>query len=97
MARRAAKADRNQPEIVATFRQLGATVKHLHMVGQGCPDILVGYKSVNYLVEIKDGLLPPSGQKLTGPEAKFFDEWRGQVDIVNTNEAAARLLGIDWK
>ena len=92
MARRAAKADANQPDIVQTFRDLGATVQHLHTVGMGCPDIIVGFRGVNYLVEIKDGSKPPSGQKLTPPEQYFFDHWNGQVCIVNSPDAAANLL-----
>ena len=53
MPRRAAKVDLNQKEIVKHFRSLGATVAHTHMIGQGYPDITVGYRGTNYMVEIK--------------------------------------------
>ena len=94
MVRRAAKADDNQPEIVATFRSAGATVTHLHMVGMGCPDILVGWRGVNLLVEIKDGSKIPSKQKLNKMEKRWHDEWKGQVAIVNSSDAALNLLGL---
>jgi len=78
----AKKADRNQPEIVKAFRDLGCTVQHLHTVGKGCPDILVGYEGFNYLIEIKDGEKPPSARKLTKDEKEWHDKWLGQVDVI---------------
>ena len=83
-ARRAAKVDVNQPAIVADIRALGWTVQHLHSLGQGCPDILVGAEGTNYLFEIKnpeyyDGKLPDD-------EKEWHDMWRGQVDVVETIE-----------
>lgn len=94
MARRAAKVDDNQPDIVSTFRDAGATVTHLHMVGMGCPDIIVGWRGVNLLVEIKDGSKIPSKQKLTKMEKAWHDAWKGQVAIVNSPDAALNLLGL---
>lgn len=52
MARR---IDENQPEIVKTFRQLGASVLILSNLGKGCPDICCGIFGKNYLFEIKNG------------------------------------------
>ena len=52
--RRAAKVDDNQAEIVATLRYVGCSVTSLASIGRGCPDIVVGYNGVNYLLEIKD-------------------------------------------
>lgn len=38
-----ARADENQPAIVKAIRdRSGGEVQHLHMVGEGCPDIMVG-------------------------------------------------------
>lgn len=92
MTRRAAKADANQPEIVAAFRAMGATVQHLHAVGAGCPDLLVGWQGRNLLVEVKDGAKAPSARKLTPAEVEFHEAWRGQVAIVETVEDAAAVL-----
>ncbi len=51
--RRAAKIDRNHVEIVAALRGVGASVQDLAAVGKGCPDLLVGYRGQNYVIEVK--------------------------------------------
>ena len=89
----AKRVDGNQAEIVETFRAVGATVQHLHTIGRGCPDILVGYRGVNYIVEIKDGSKPPSKRQLTPDEIAWHQLWRGQVSIVKNNDDALRLIG----
>jgi hypothetical protein len=86
------RIDANQREIVAACRACGATVLILSNVGKGCPDLLIGYHGVNYLVEIKDGSKPPSQQKLTPAERLFFDSWRGKAFIIRTVNDAIRLL-----
>lgn len=60
--RRRAHTDRNQPAIVAALRGIGATVQPLHAVGQGCPDLLVGYRGVPL-----PGLPAPPGGVPAGP------------------------------
>lgn len=90
--RRAAKTDDNQAMIVAAFRGAGATVTDTSAVGQGFPDLVVGYKKKNLLVEVKDGSKPPSARKLTPAQVKFHGEWRGTVHIVETVEQALELL-----
>lgn len=47
------RVDANQRSIVADLRAIGATVEDLHEVGDGCPDIAVGFRGQNYLFEIK--------------------------------------------
>ncbi len=88
-ARRAAKIDVNQPEIVARIRDLGWSVQHLHMVGRGCPDIMVGARGKNYLFEIKN---PESTGKLTADEQEWHDCWHGQVSIVETIEDVLEVV-----
>lgn len=90
--RRAAKTDRNQIEIVRALRQAGASVQPLHMVGEGVPDLLVGFRGVNLVMEVKDGMLPPSRQKLTQDERGWHDSWRGQKSIVADVSQALALL-----
>lgn len=89
---RAARIDKNQPAIVALFRKLGASVLHLHTLGGGAPDIAVGYRGRNALVEIKDGDKPPSAQKLTPDEEAFHRDWRGQVAIIRTEAEVVAFL-----
>ncbi len=93
MARKASRVDRNQSEIVLALRKAGATVQHLHTVGQGCPDILAGYQGRNILFEIKDGEKKPSERKLTPDEVKWHSAWNGQVSIVLSAEDALWELG----
>ena len=90
--RTAARVDANQSEIVEALRQIGATVQPLHQVGKGCPDLLVGFRGVNILLEVKDGNKPPSARKLTEAEYAWHVDWRGQVAIVNSIEEAIHVL-----
>lgn len=91
--RRKARVDDNQPEIVMALRMAGATVQSIATVGGGCPDILVGFRGKNYLMEIKDGSKPPSARKLTSHETKWHKEWRGQVAVVESIEDALIAIG----
>lgn len=92
--RRASQVDRNQAEIVHALRKAGATVQHLHTIGQGCPDILVGKDGRNILFEIKDGEKKPSERKLTPDEVKWHSAWKGQVSIVLSAEDALWEMGL---
>lgn len=87
--------DNNQSRIVSALRQAGATVTTLHEVGRGCPDLLVGFRGRNYLMEIKDGRKVPSRRRLTETQIIWHAHWRGQVDIVNSVEEALDLINID--
>ena len=90
--RRAAKIDDNQNEIVKALRQSGASVQTLAAVGQGVPDILVGYRGRNLCVEIKDGGKCPSKRKLTADQVKWHSEWKGQVCVVESVDEAVALI-----
>lgn len=90
--RRAAKIDSNQPAIVQILRQLGCTVQHLHTIGKGCPDILIGINGLNILAEIKDGNKPPSQRNLTPDEKEWHLNWRGQVSIIESVDDAINLV-----
>ena len=87
------RVDSNQPAIVKALRAVGATVVHVHEVGHGFGDILVGRNGINYLMEIKDGDKPPSKRKLTPDEQIFHQWWRGQVEIVNSPAEALLVIG----
>lgn len=89
------RVDANQREIVEGLRKVGATVEHLHTIGKGCPDILVGYKRwngrhMNYLMEIKHG----KGQ-LTPDEHDWHEKWNGQVAVVRTVREALGIIGVE--
>ena len=92
--RRAARVDANQRQVVAALRGAGASVQLLHAVGEGCPDLLVGHRGVNYLIEVKDGQKPPSAQKLTPQQEIWHRDWRGHRVVVNSPEAALAAIGV---
>jgi hypothetical protein len=86
------RVDDNQKIIVKTFRQLGYEVVHTHTLGSGFPDIIIcSPKGRMELVEIKDGLNPPSKQKLTVHEEKFHAIWPRKVYIINSIEAVLKM------
>jgi hypothetical protein len=81
------RVDANQGEIVAALRAMGAHCQDLHNVGQGCPDILVGFRQRNYLFEIK----APNG-RLTIQESMWRLKWDGQVDTIKTADEAIAVI-----
>jgi hemin uptake protein HemP len=81
------RADANQAAIVLALRKLGYSVQHLHTVGGGCPDIVVGHEGKNYLFEIKT-----RGGKLTQDESIFHEVWRGQVNVIYRVEDALAIM-----
>lgn len=91
--RRAAKIDRNQPDIVKALRYAGATVQPIHTIGKGCPDLLVGFRGENYILEIKDGSKPPSQRELTDDEKKWIENWKGKARVVSTIDEALDAVG----
>lgn len=87
-----ARTDANQTEIVKALRSIGASVTVLSSVGKGVPDILVGFKGINLLMEIKDGNKPPSARKLTPDEMQWHSTWNGQKAVVNNVDEAIQLV-----
>ena len=53
MARRACKVDANHAAIVKALRQIGAEVTDLSGNGNGVPDLLVAFRGMFFLLEIK--------------------------------------------
>jgi len=91
--RTAAKVDKNQAEVVAALRKVGASVQSLASIGKGCPDLLVGYHGILYLMEIKDGSNVPSKQLLTDDQKKWHEAWTGSpVYVVRSIDQALRIL-----
>lgn len=89
------KIDANHNDIVLALRKCGASVVSLAGVGEGVPDLLVGFRGVTCLVEIKDGTKPPSQRKLTEAQIRFHSEWNGgTLSIVDSVDAALRILKV---
>lgn len=91
--RRAAKVDANQTEIVKALRQVGASVQSLAATGKGVPDLLVGFRGKNLLLEVKDGGKAKSARKLTPDQIEWHQGWRGHVAVVESAEQAIKVLG----
>lgn len=91
---RQSRVDANQSAIVQALRAVGATVQPLHMVRGGCPDLLVGHRGVNHILECKDGKKPPSARKLTRDEAMWLSAWRGRAVVVDSVEQALDAIGV---
>jgi len=88
MPRRAAKVDANQGEIVDALRAVGASVECMHAAHGGFPDLVVGYRGVNYLLEVKS-----EKGRLTKDQKAWHPAWRGQVAIVRSVEDALIAIG----
>ena len=87
--RRFARIDANQTAVITALRKLGCSVQSLASVGDGCPDILVGWRGRNFLMEVKDGEKAPSDRKLTAAEAHFLATWKGGPAVVVESEQEA--------
>ena len=93
--RRAAKVDANHTQVVMALQAVGATVQSLAAVGQGVPDLLVGFQGKTLLMEVKDGQKPPSARRLTEQQLTWHGAWcGGPVAIVDGVDAALRALGV---
>ena len=85
MPRYAAKVDANQSPIVKGLKDIFGpdAVFDCSRVGQGFPDIMVGVRGVNILMEIKT-----DKGKLTPDQVYFHKEWDGQVAVVTSLQDA---------
>ena len=83
------KVDANHKEIVTALRKAGCTVQSLAAIGAGCPDVLIGTRGRNVLLEIKS-----KGGTITGPQETFIQGWRGQVAVVYDVDSAFRACGL---
>ena len=84
--RRAAHIDKSQPAIVAALRAIGASVQSLAPVGQGCPDLIAGYKGSNILLECKT--VGEGHDKLNAMQTEWHTAWAGQVAVARSPEEA---------
>ena len=89
--RRAAAVDANQTAIIRALRKAGVSVQPLHTV---CPDIIAGFRGVNYLLELKDGSKPPSERRLTDAQLRWHVLWSGQVSIAESVDEALGIVGV---
>jgi hypothetical protein len=91
-ARRAAKVDSNQMELVRFMRKLGASVAITSSSGEGFTDTVVGFCGMNRLVEIKDGDKPASKRVLTPDQREWHMKWGGSAAVIDNEVEALELL-----
>lgn len=82
------RADNNQKEIVDYLRDTGRSVLILSQVGGGAPDLLVGARGENILLEVKG-----KNGKLRSGQKKFMREWAGEAYVVRSIDEVQKLLG----
>lgn len=92
MARRAARIDPNQPDLVQLFRANGVSVAVTSQAHDGFTDLVIGFGGVTVLVEVKDGSRIPSERLLTPKQAKFHASFKGAITVVETQEQCLELV-----
>jgi len=90
--RKKARVDANQKEIVTELRKLDVSVLHTHQLGKGAPDLILGYRNDNFLIELKDGSKTKSQQKLTPDEVEFQNKWQGNYAVCNSLEQVLTVI-----
>jgi hypothetical protein len=95
MARRAGRTDANHGAIIAVGRYVGATMVPTGGVGDGFPDVVVGWRGETLLVEIKDGSRVPSERKLKPSQIEWQREWKGRpvFVVLSPEDFLERVLG----
>ncbi|CAB4134215.1 hypothetical protein UFOVP267_36 [uncultured Caudovirales phage] len=85
--RHAKRTDENQQAIVKALRDAGAYVWIISLP----IDLLVGYKSQTFLVEIKR----TAKSRFTPLQRDFFESWcGGTLARVDSPDAALRMIGV---
>lgn len=86
--RRNARVDQNQAEIISALRQIGASpTDPLHFAGKGCPDLIVGFRGRNFLMEVKT-----ERGNLNADQRTFHQSWRGQITVVKSASEAVSAI-----
>src|SRR3972149_216305 len=90
---RPARQDKGNKEIVAAWRQVGASVLRIDPAGdrhqKGAPDYLVGFRGSDYRIELKR-----PGETLRPEQAAWHRVWKGRkVQTVDNVRDAWRAIG----
>jgi len=94
--RRRGRVDENHAAIVDLLREFGCSVISTAGVGDGFPDLVVGFQGVTHLIEIKDGDKSPSRRRLTDDEREWHATWRGEAVYVLESARDAEQLVRQW-
>ena len=81
------RLDANHIEITEALHRVGASVQSMAALGGGCPDLLVGYRNRNWILEVKTDV-----GGLTTAQESWLGTWNGQVAIVRNVDGAIRVI-----
>lgn len=98
--RRAHQVDQNQRAIVQALEAMYCSVADTSALGDDFPDLIVGYRKRNILLEVKNPAQPKGKRRLRPGQQTWHDAWRGQVAVVETVEeaiAAVQIEGTGWR
>ena len=87
------RVDNNQSQIITTLRTIpGLSVANTSQLGDGFPDMVVGYEGFDFLFEIKD-----TGKRrdLTPKEIDFQHKWTGHYDVIESADEVLEIIGFD--
>jgi hypothetical protein len=88
------RRDKNQQVIVDALRAVGAFVFDAALVGGGFPDLIVAYRGVVHLVEVKNPENSYGRKGLSKNQLRFDAAWQGApVNVVWTVEEALKVIG----
>lgn len=86
--RHAKKRDANEIHIIRTLQKVGASVQRLNE--KGCPDLLVGFRGRNYIIEVKN---PKGKNTITEDQQRWLTAWQGEAYIVTSPQTALEIIG----
>lgn len=89
------RRDINHSAVKNALRSMGCRVCDTADLGKGVPDLLISIPGIFMIwVEVKNGALAPSAQKLTEDEAKFHEIWKDDVIIMRSVEDAIEFVNM---
>jgi len=84
------KKDLNHANIVKDLKKIPEiSVLDISSLGKGCGDILVGYRNLNFLFEIKQ---PSRKNNFTKAEKYFHLNWKGHIATVTSSKEILKIL-----
>jgi endogenous inhibitor of DNA gyrase (YacG/DUF329 family) len=89
------KKDANHNEIVEALKIVGASVIDMSSVGNGFPDLIVGFRSQTLLMEIKNPKTGYGKRGLNKNQQKWKEYWLGgSFCVVDSVDSALRAIGV---
>ena len=81
------RRDKNEPAIIRRAKRRGAKVEKLASID--LPDLVIGHRGLNLLVEVKN---PLNYGKLSKDQEKWHRTWTGQVVVIEYEYEVDQLL-----